>query len=420
MRISVRRRTPASGGDRADRFSAGDLLAEATADIGARPGRLAVTIAGTVLGIGALVATVGFAQTAAGQISRQFDVGAVTQVIAAPAQTQTRGGASVATGRLPWDAVERVERLAGVESASILAEVTLRSGSITAVAVNDPSAPTVAQPALYAASPDVLDTVGGRVVTGRMFDSGHDRRGDRVAVIGARAAETLGVHDLSTRPSIFLDGVPYAVIGIFGDVTTSGDLSDAVVVPTGTARISLGLGAAGNLTAKIAVGAGPQLRAQIPVSLAPDDPASIEVTAPAGRSDLSTEVQSDLGVVFVLLGAVVLLAGGLGIANVTMLSVMERTGEIGLRRALGATRRQIAAQFIVESVMIGLLGGLIGACTGVLSVVAVSIVQQWTPLLDPLVAAGGAVLGALVGLFAGGIPARRAALIEPVVALRGE
>ena len=98
---------------------------------------------------------------------------------------------------------------------------------------------------------------------------------------------------------------------------------------------------------------------------------------------------------------------------------MERIGEIGLRRAIGATRRQIAQQFVVESVVLGLLGGLLGAAAGVLAVLAVSLAQHWTPVLDPLVAFGGTLLGSLIGLLAGSVPARRASRIEPVAALRG-
>jgi putative ABC transport system permease protein len=99
--------------------------------------------------------------------------------------------------------------------------------------------------------------------------------------------------------------------------------------------------------------------------------------------------------------------------------VLERTAEIGLRRALGATRRQVAAQFIAESVLIGLLGGLIGSSLGVFAVVGVAAVQQWTPIVDTPLALAAAGLGAVVGLAAGWFPARRAARIEPVSALRG-
>lgn len=378
-----------------------------------------MTLAGTVLGIGALVATAGFSQTASGQIARQFDAVAATQIVVKPATAATAGGRSVATTKLPWDAVDRLERLAGVEAASLLTRVDREKGTITAVSITDPSAPVTVPPPLYAASGELLQTVGGHLVTGRSFDEGHDARHDRVALLGAHAAESLGVTRIDTQPSIFVDGISYAVVGVFDEVERSGELLDGVIVPTGTARADFALSAPGDVRARIAVGAGPQLRAQVPLAIAPDDPGSIEVGAPAGRSDLSSSVQSDLGVVFFVLGLIVLLAGGLGIANVTMLSVMERVGEIGLRRALGATRRQIGGQFVVESVVIGLLGGLIGSSVGVFAVVALSIAQGWTPVLDPLVAVGGALLGALVGLGAGGIPSRRAARIEPVVALRG-
>lgn len=402
----------------ADRFTTTDLVAEATTGIGSRPTRLVMTTIGTVLGIGSLVVTLGFAQTAAGQIARQFDAVSSTQVVVKPAEART-GNGPVAVTALPWDSPVRAERLAGVERAGLYAEVPLGENTITAVPVNDPSAPTLSSPPLAAGSGGLLEAVRGSIVTGRFFDEGHDARGDRVAVIGARAAERLGINRIDSQPSIFIGGIAYAVIGIADDMQRLASLRDSVIIPIGAARADFALAAPGEMQVRIMTGAGPQLGDQLGLALSPGAPDTIDVAAPSGRSELGENVQADVNIVFLVLGAIALLAGGLGIANVTMLSVMERTGEIGLRRALGATRRQIGSQFVVESVVIGLLGGLIGASLGVFAVVGVSLVQQWTPVVDPWMAVGSPVLGAIVGLAAGWFPARRAARVEPVDALRG-
>lgn len=405
----------------ADRFTFQDLVTEATADIGSRPARLVMTILGTVLGIGSLVATIGFAQTAAGQIASQFDGVAATQVLVTPVEaTSGSQNKTVAAGRLPWDSADRVQLLAGVESAVLIGEVALADDeTITAVPVNDPSAPVPASPRLFAASGDLLETVEGGIVTGRLFDGGHDARADRVAVLGARAAERMGINRVDSQPSVFIAGVAYAVIGIVDGMERRSDLQDAVIVPMGSARADFGLEAAGELSIRIMVGAGPQIAEQSVLALQPDEPDTLEARAPSAASDLSQSVQADVNVVFLILGVIALLAGGLGIANVTLLSVMERIGEIGLRRALGATRRQIGSQFMVESIVIGFIGGLIGAALGVVAVIVVAVVQGWAPVTDPLVAIAGAVLGAAVGWASGWYPARRAARIEPVAALRG-
>lgn len=404
---------------RRDRFTFQDLVVEATSGIGGRPARLVMTTLGTVLGIAALVMTIGFAQTAARQIASQFDAVAATQVVITPGDTRTATGESVATARLPWDAPDRVGRLAGVEAAGLIGDVPLGDLTITAVPVNDPSAASTAPPPLLAVSGGLLDAVRGTVVTGRSFDEGHDARGDRVAVLGARVAERLGIARVDRQPSIFIGGIAYSVIGVVDDMQRRPDLKDAVIVPIGAARNDFDLASVEELQVRIAPGAGTQIGRQAPIALDPNAPENFDVIAPASRSDLSDDVQADVNVVFLILGGIALLAGGLGIANVTSLSVMERVGEIGLRRALGARRRQIAAQFMLESVIIGLLGGLIGSSLGVLAVVTLSLSQQWTPVLDPLMAIGAALLGAVVGLAAGGLPARRAARIEPITALRG-
>jgi putative ABC transport system permease protein len=121
---------------------------------------------------------------------------------------------------------------------------------------------------------------------------------------------------------------------------------------------------------------------------------------------------------FLVLGIVTLVVGAIGIANVTLVTVLERVGEIGLRRAMGAARRHIAYQFLVESATMGLLGGIVGASVGVTVTVAVSVVREWTPVLDARVPLAAPLLGTVIGLLAGVYPSLRAAAMEPVDALR--
>lgn len=401
-----------------DMFGLRDLLAEASHGIGARPGRLFLTIIGTVLGIGSLVVTVGLAQTAAGQIASRFDAVAATQVVIEPASAQTRDGER-ATGRIPWDVEDRLGRIAGIEVSGAIAPVNVGDARITAVPVNDPSAPTLANPQVIAVTPGLIDAVGGRVVTGRTFDAGHDERADRVALLGSRAALRLGVVRVDSQPSVFIGDRAYTVIGIIDDVRRRSDLLDAVIIPVGTARHDYNLAALEQAHARMAIGAGPVIAEQAPIALEPNAPETIEVQVPPAGSTVRESVQADINAIFLALGAVALLVGGLGIANVTLLSVRERTGEIGLRRALGATRRNIGNQFLVESGVIGLLGGLVGSALGVGVVVVVSVSKEWTPILDTVVVVGAAGLGGVIGVLAGLYPALKAAKIEPIHALRG-
>ena len=403
---------------RFDRFGLRDLVSEASHGIGARPGRLVLTIIGTVLGIGSLVVTVGLAQTAAGQIARTFDAVAATQVVVEPATARTQGGER-ATGTIPWDVEDRLGRIAGVEHVGAIATVNVGDVRITAVPVNDPSAPTLATPQVMATTPGMKDAVRGRIVTGRYFDAGHDERADRVVVLGARAAQRLGVHRVDRQPSIFIGDRSYTVIGIIDDVKRRSDLLDAVIMPVGTARADFNLLGLEQAHLIMAVGAGPLIAEQAKYFLEPNNPESITVQVPPATSTVRENVQADINAIFLALGAVALLVGGLGIANVTLLSVRERTGEIGLRRALGATKRNIGNQFLMESGVIGLLGGLVGAALGVAIVVAVSLSKEWTPILDTPIVVAAALLGGLIGLCAGAYPALKAAGVEPITALRG-
>ncbi|TCC56170.1 ABC transporter permease [Kribbella pittospori] len=392
-----------------------DLLDEALAGVAARPTRLILTTLGTVLGIAALVGTVGLGQTAAGQITQRFDLAAATRVVVQP---DDKGGQEgEAASQLPWDAPERIQRLNGVDAAGTVSNLDIGDDLVRNVAGLNGGEGKALQ--VMAASAGLFDAVRGVLATGRFFDAGHDQRGDKVVVLGKHAAERLGINRVDAQPAVFIGDEPYTVIGILESVTGRAELNDAVIMPNGTAKTAYDLESPDAVEIRTQVGAAQLIAGQAPIAIQPNDPSTLKVDAPPKQGAVRKGVESDLNALFLLLGAVALLVGGLGIANVTLLSVLERISEIGLRRALGAARRHVAIQFLVESVIVGFLGGLLGTAVGVLLTVGVSWVRDWTPILDNRLAFGSPLLGAFIGLVAGTYPAWKASAIQPITALRG-
>lgn len=172
-----------------------------------------------------------------------------------------------------------------------------------------------------------------------------------------------------------------------------------------------------NSIIEVRPGAAQVVGDQVALALRPEDPDSLTVVTPTDPERLREQVESDIDGMYVLLGAVSLLIGAIGIANTTLVSVIERTNEIGLRRALGATKRHIAAQFLAESAVLGTIGGVIGTSLGVAGLAVVAAARSWTGVIAPATLAAP-LIGTVVGLVAGFYPARRAAAIEPVAALR--
>ena len=391
-----------------------DLIAEAGAGLMARPARVGLTVLGTVIGVAALVATLGLSKTAGNQIVGRFDAIAATDVVITPAPTAQRGSPDV----IPWDAEARLRRLNGVAAAGTLSEVDVRGELVRSVPINDPLGQTELQLPVRAASPGLWRAARARLNAGRFPDAGHSARAERVVVLGANAARRLNISNLDQQPAIFIGDRQYQVIGLLGEVRRQPSLLGSITIPEGTARREFNLTAPGSVQVETNVGAVEVVTRQAPAALSPTDPTQLRVASPPDPKKLRGNVQNDLNALFLLLGGVSLLVGALGIANVTLVSVLERVGEIGLRRALGAARRHIAAQFLIESTVMGLLGGIIGASLGTLVVVGVSASRTWTPVLQPWVPLAAPLIGALIGLLSGTYPSLRAAAMEPVEALR--
>ena len=396
------------------RLAPRDLLAEAIAGLLARPGRVALTVLGTVVGVAALVATLGLSKTASAQIVGRFDEVAATDIVVSPAR---RGSVTVASV-LPFGVDERLQRLNGVVAAGSISDVDVRGALTSSVPVNDPLSGTNVQLPVKAVSAGLWRAARARLATGRFPDDGHSARADRVVVLGPNAARRLNVDRVEQQPAILLGDRLYLVIGILGSVKRQPSLLGAVIMPEGTAVREFGLRAPAAVQIETSVGAVQLIARQAPLALAPEAPGKLKVAAPPDPRSLKGAIRNDLNALFVLLGAVSLLVGAIGIANVTLVSVLERVGEIGLRRALGAARRHVAAQFLLESTAMGALGGIAGASVGTIVVVAISASRTWTPVLDPWVPLAAPLLGAVIGLVSGTYPALRAARMEPVDALR--
>jgi putative ABC transport system permease protein len=390
-----------------------DLAAEALAGLMQRPGRSALTMLGTVLGIGALVAILGLTSTAGGQIDQRFTALAATEVaVTDAAPDPVRREMS-----FPAGSAAAIRQIDGVITGGLLWTPPLRDPGISA-------APGRARGddglALVAADPEALNAVHPVLRAGRLFDEFHQQRHERVAVLGAGAADRLGISRLDAHPAVFVNDVPYTVIGVVGSLDRRQELLFGVLLPSATALSAYGqpVDQPATMVIETRLGAARIVAEQVPMALRPDAPYRIKAVAPLDPQALRGAVTSDLNALFLLLGLISLVIGAVGIANTTFVAVLERTGEIGLRRSLGALPRHIAAQFLAESAALGTLGGLIGTALGVAVVVVVALIHHWTALLSLWTVLPAPLAGTVVGLVAGLYPAVRAARTEPVDALR--
>jgi putative ABC transport system permease protein len=382
---------------------AADLLPTSTLGLRSRPLRGLLSGLGIAIGIASIVAVLGVTRSSQSHLLAQIDRLGTNLLTVANGQD-----ASGSERELPATAAPMIRQLPNVLSVAPTAELASN------VYGNDriPAGQTGGR-GVRACDASLLATLDGSLLTGRFLDGGPYP----IAVLGYDAATTLGIGNVGSR--IWLGGHWFTVVGILKPVPLAPEIDRSALVSFASATRLLGYD---GHPSRIYLRAHPdRVRDVFPLLAAaanPDDPTRVSVSRPSDALTAQLAVKQSGGTLIIGLGAIALLVGAIGIANVMVISVLERRNEIGLRRALGAARVHVAAQFLTESLVLSTLGGVAGTVIGAVITTAMAYNRGWTVLIPPQALWGGLAVAVVAGAIAGLYPALRAALITPTDALR--
>ncbi|PRX98068.1 ABC transporter permease [Allonocardiopsis opalescens] len=400
---------PGSGrGDPApSRLRPRDTLRVAASGLSARPLRAVLSALGIAVGVAAMVAVVGISASSREQVNQQLRELGTNLLTVAPGQSFT--GEEV---RLPPESVDMVDRIPAVTDVSAI-------GAVAGAAVyrNDEIDPGQTNAlAVNAARIDLLDTVGGTVASGRWLDEALAEY--PTVVLGATAAELLGISRTDGTVGVWLGGEWFTVVGVLDPVALAPELDSAALVGWPAATEILGFdGSPSTIYERSDEAAIEEVQALLPATVNPEHPEEVAVSRPSDALAAQAAADETLTTLLLALGGVALLVGGIGVANTMVIAVLERRTEIGLRRALGATRAHVRRQFLGESVLLAGLGGTGGAVLGGIVTAVFAATRDWPFALPLWVLAGAAAATVLVGALAGAYPAARAARMPPTAAL---
>lgn len=386
-----------------------DVLRQAMATAARNPARTLLTSFATALGVAAVTAIVGLSQTAGAAVTDEFDALRATVV------TFTDSGAGASP--LTLHAERSLAGLNGVTGTGLNWRV--RDGEpqpVRRTLAQDPNSQFTPHLPICAISARGLTTVAATVRQGRAYDVGMEERHLSVAVLGRQAAAQLGISSVQRSPTIYLGSVPVTVIAIIDDTELNGEILTCVNIPTTLAE-DLGLLGRREIVTRTAPGAAQLIAAQGPYAVDRLAPGAVHAQAPPDPTQLRTVVAGSLTSLAWTLGLVALAVGVIAIANTTLLTVLSRRREIGLRRAVGAAPRHIAGLILAEAAVIGTVGGIVGVCLGTLTIALGSAVKGWAPILDPALLVIAPAAGTVAGLTAGTYPSLKATRITPLEAM---
>ena len=384
-----------------------DVLRTALVGLRTRRLRTALSALGIMIGIASLVAVLGLSDSSKSDLLTQLDKLGTNLLV-----VQAGQGIGLGDATLPETAVPMVSRIGPVEEVSAL-------GSLDANVYRTDYVPSGQSGGIsvLAGETNLLDTLQGTLASGRFLDDLTAQY--PTVVLGSIAAQRLGIEAADGSQAVWLGGQWFTVIGILESVELSSDLDRAAIVGADAAEEYLGYdGVASTVYVRTAGDWVDAVMEVLPPTVNPKNPDQVEVSRPTDAIEAKAAAESAFTNLFLGLGAVALLVGGVGIANVMVISVLERRAEIGLRRALGATRRHVAGQFLLEALLLAVVGGIGGVLLGAGVTAIYAHIKGWSLLIPGLALWGGLGAALLIGTIAGLYPALRAARLSPTEALR--
>jgi putative ABC transport system permease protein len=385
----------------------GDLARIASVGLRTRRMRAALSALGIAIGVAAIVAVLGLSASSRAGLLAEIDRLGTNLLTVTTGQTLFG-----ATAELPLAAPGMIARIGPVTQVA-------DTGSTSANVYRSPLIPSVNTNALQvqAATLNLLPAVGSTVARGSYLNAA--TANEPVCVLGAQAAQLLGIDRVYPGERVWLGGMWFYVTGILTSATLAPEIDSSVLVGFPAADKYLGLdGHPTTIYVRTVTTQTTAVQAVLAATANPESPNEVDVSQPSAALVARADAQGALNGLFLGLGAVSLLVGAVGVANIMIISVLERRSEIGLRRALGATKGNIRMQFLSEAILLALLGGAAGVALGALATAIYAQNKHWATVIPTLAWAGGLGAAFAIGAIAGLLPAIRAARLSPTDALR--